>query len=148
MNFESLTILPGTNKAGEPEHFAPVTLHPGELCAIAGNTGAGKSRLIKDIEQLVNGDGISRRGILINDVPVTLADRSSLSKELIAHLSQSMRFVLDLSVREFLKLHCQCRNHPEIAPDDVLAMANQITPEPVLPEESLNLLSGGRHISA
>ena len=128
MNFESLTILPGTNKAGEPEHFAPVTLHPGELCAIAGNTGAGKSRLIKDIEQLVNGDGISRRGILINDVPVTLADRSSLSKELIAHLSQSMRFVLDLSVREFLKLHCQCRNHPEISPDDVLAMANQITP--------------------
>ena len=98
MNFESLTILPGTNKAGEPEHFAPVTLHPGELCAIAGNTGAGKSRLIKDIEQLVNGDGISRRGILINNVPVTLADRSSLSKELIAHLSQSMRFVLDLSV--------------------------------------------------
>ena len=72
MNFESLTILPGTNKAGEPEHFAPVTLHPGELCAIAGNTGAGKSRLIKDIEQLVNGDGISRRGILINNVPVTL----------------------------------------------------------------------------
>jgi len=117
MNFESLTILPGTNKAGEPEHFAPVTLHPGELCAIAGNTGAGKSRLIKDIEQLVNGDGISRRGILINNVPVTLADRSSLSKELIAHLSQSMRFVLDLSVREFLKLHCQCRNHPEISPD-------------------------------
>ena len=51
MNFESLTILPGTNKAGEPEHFAPVTLHPGELCAIAGNTGSGKSRLIKDIEQ-------------------------------------------------------------------------------------------------
>ena len=49
MNFESLTILPGTNKAGEPEHFAPVTLHPGELCAIAGNTGSGKSRLIKDI---------------------------------------------------------------------------------------------------
>ena len=144
MNFESLTILPGTNKAGEPEHFAPVTLHPGELCAIAGNTGAGKSRLIKDIEQLVNGDGISRRGILINDVPVTLADRSSLSKELIAHLSQSMRFVLDLSVREFLKLHCQFRNHPEISPDDVLTMANQITPEPVLPEESLNLLSGGQ----
>lgn len=30
MNFESLTILPGTNKAGEPEHFAPVTLHPGQ----------------------------------------------------------------------------------------------------------------------
>ena len=55
-----------------------------------------------------------------------------------------MRFVLDLSVREFLKLHCQCRNHPEISPDDVLAMANQITPEPVLPEESLNLLSGGQ----
>ena len=126
MNFESLPILPGTNKAGEPEQFAPFTLHPGELCAIAGNTGSGKSRLIKDIEQLVNSDGISRRNILINDAPVPLTDRSGLS------------------VQEFLKLHCQCRNHPDISPDDVLAMANQITPEPVLPEESLNLLSGGQ----
>ena len=115
MKFESLTILPGNSKAGEPEHFAQFTLHPGELCAIAGNTGSGKSRLIKDIEQLVNGDGISRRGILINNAPVALTDRSGLSKELIAHLSQNMRFVLDLSVREFLKLHCQCRNHPEIS---------------------------------
>ena len=43
MNFESLTILPGTNKAGEPEHFAPVTLHPGELCAIAGTQGLEKA---------------------------------------------------------------------------------------------------------
>ena len=144
MNFESLTILPGTNKAGEPEHFAPVTLHPGELCAIAGNTGAGKSRLIGYAMAVALRYVPLRGGILINNVPVTLADRSSLSKELIAHLSQSMRFVLDLSVREFLKLHCQCRNHPEISPDDVLTMANQITPEPVLPEESLNLLSGGQ----
>ena len=85
MKFESLTILPGNSKAGEPEHFAQFTLHPGELCAIAGNTGSGKSRLIKDIEQLVNGDGISRRGILINNAPVALTDRSGLSKELIAH---------------------------------------------------------------
>ena len=95
MKFESLTILPGNSKSGEPEHFAQFTLHPGELCAIAGNTGSGKSRLIKDIEQLVNGDGISRRGILINNAPVALTDRSGLSKELIAHLSpwfrQSMR---------------------------------------------------------
>ncbi len=144
MNFESLTILPGTGKTGKSEHFAPFTLYPGELCAIAGNTGSGKSRLIKDIEQLVNGDGISRRGVLINGAPVSLTDRSSLSRELIAHLSQNMRFVLDLSVLEFLKLHCRCRNHPEISPDDVLVMANQITPEPVLPDESLNLLSGGQ----
>lgn len=116
MKFESLTILPGNSKSGEPEHFAQFTLHPGELCAIAGNTGSGKSRLIKDIEQLVNGDGISRRGILINNAPVALTDRSGLSKELIAHLSQNMRFVLDLSVREFLKLHCQCRNHQRFPP--------------------------------
>lgn len=76
--------------------------------------------------------------------PSPLAERSALSKNLIAHLSQNMRFVLDLNVKEFLRLHCQCRNHPEISPNTVLAMANQITPEPVSPGESLNLLSGGQ----
>ena len=35
--------------------------------------------------------------------------RQSLSSQLVAHLGQNMRFVLDASVEEFLALHAQCR---------------------------------------
>ena len=52
---QSVTILPGRDKAGNPEPFQNITLERGELCTIVGNTGSGKSRLIKDVEQLARG---------------------------------------------------------------------------------------------
>ena len=103
------TILPGHDKDQRPEHFEPICLEPGSLCAIAGNTGSGKSRLIKDIEQLAAGDS-----------------------------------VLDLTVRDFLTLHCRCRDRKTLSPQTIIDTANTITPEPVRLEESLNLLSGGQ----
>ena len=54
-----------------------------------------------------------------------------------------MRFVLDTSVGAFLRLHASCRQK-EIRESDVLAVANDITPEPIAMDESLNLLSGGQ----
>jgi len=52
---QTLTLLPGRDKAGNPEPFDQIALRRGELCTIVGNTGSGKSRLIKDIEQLSDG---------------------------------------------------------------------------------------------
>ena len=63
--------------------------------------------------------------------------------QLVAHLGQNMRFVLDASVEEFLALHAQCRGK-ETPPVEVLALANEITPEPVALGQSLNQLSGGQ----
>lgn len=39
MKFESLTILPGNSKAGEPEHFAQFTLHPASSAPLQETQG-------------------------------------------------------------------------------------------------------------
>ena len=140
---QSVTILPGRDKTGNPEPFQGVTLERGELCTIVGNTGSGKSRLIKDVEQLARGDSVTRRRVLLDGAEVPAERRQSLSSQLVAHLGQNMRFVLDASVEEFLALHARCREK-EAAPEEVLALTNEITPEPIALDQSLNQLSGGQ----
>ena len=63
---QSVTILPGRDKTGKPEPFQGITLERGELCTIVGNTGSGKSRFIKDVEQLAHGDSVTRRRVLLD----------------------------------------------------------------------------------
>ena len=66
-----------------------------------------------------------------------------MSSQLVAHLGQNMRFVLDSTVDEFLHLHARCRGC-SVTPSEVLALTNEITPEPVLLTANLNELSGGQ----
>lgn len=139
-----LTILPGRDKDLCPEGFSPLCLKPGDLCAIVGNTGSGKSRLIKDIEQLAWGDSVTGRRILLDGRQTAPSERLFISGNLVAHLSQNMRFVLDLTIRDFLTLHCRCRGRENLDPQTVTNTANTITPEPVHLDDSLNLLSGGQ----
>ena len=86
---------------------------------IGGNTGSGKSRLIKDIEQLSDGTGVTGRRVLLDDGFVPLERRQAVSTSLVAHLGQNMRFVLDTSVGAFLRLHAACRQK-EIRESDTL----------------------------
>ena len=139
----SVTILAGRGKDGRPEPFDSISLKRGELYTIVGNTGSGKSRFIKDIEQLACGDSITGRRVLLDGAPIPLTERQSTSAHLVAHLGQNMRFVLDASVEEFLQLHAHCRDRM-VAPAEVLALANEITPEPVNLRQGLNQLSGGQ----
>lgn len=140
---KELTILGGSDKQGNPEKFETLSLKCGEIYTIVGNTGSGKSRLIKDIEQLVNQDSVSKRVILLDGEMIEGHQRYQIANELIAHLSQNMRFVLDITVREFLELHCACRNK-KINLEKVIEVANQITREPIQLDYNLNLLSGGQ----
>lgn len=66
-----------------------------------------------------------------------------ISGQLVAHLGQNMRFVLDTTVEDFLRLHARCRSR-EITPKEILKLVNEITPEPVTLGQSLNQLSGGQ----
>ena len=139
----SVTILAGCGKDGRPEPLDSISMKRVELYTIVGNTGSGTSRFIKDIEKLACGDSITGRRVLLDGVPVPLAERQSTSAHLVAHLGQNMRFVLDVSVEEFLQLHARCRDR-RAAPAEVLALANEITPEPVALRQGLNQLSGGQ----
>ena len=91
----TLTIKGGRNRLGEREIVSNIVLHTGKIYTIVGNTGSGKSRLIKDIEQLVQGDSITQRSILLDETPVEPEQRGQLSNMLVAHLGQNMRFSLD-----------------------------------------------------
>ena len=98
---------------------------------------------IKDIEQLAGGDSITHRHVLLDNAVVPPEKRQQMSSQLVAHLGQNMRFVLDSTVDEFLHLHAHCRGC-SVTPSEVLALTNEITPEPVLLTANLNELSGGQ----
>ena len=138
-----LTIYGGNDKYGNPEGIQRLDLFRGELYTIVGNTGSGKSRLIKDIEQLANHDTITQRSVFIDDTNFSWEERQQRSLHFVAHLGQNMRFMLDTTVEDFLNLHACCRAK-QINSDEIICHANQITPEAIMPNQSLNLLSGGQ----
>ena len=148
---QTITILPGQGKDGTPEPFAAIELERGRLYTIVGSTGSGKSRFIKDVEQLAGGDSITRRHVLLDGAAVPLEQRQQRSGQLVAHLGQNMRFVLDSTVEDFLRLHARCRDRA-VCPEEVLALpgvslvigSKEITPEKVRPDANLNELSGGQ----
>ncbi len=141
---ENITILPGRNKGGAKEPYEEIVLQKGGLYTIVGSTGSGKSRLIKDLEQLVDGDSITGRRILLDGAPVQRCDRNRLSNSLIAHLGQNMKFVLDIRISEFLRQHSAARGLSDILYDEIIETANSITQEPISPDQHLSELSGGQ----
>ena len=140
----AITLLPGTDKNGTTEPFSRFILHRGEMVAIVGGTGSGKSRLIKDIEQLALGDTVTGRRVLVDGEAIPMEQRMDYATRMIAHLGQNMRFVLDNGVEEFLKLHIACRHNDDVLPAQVIELANKMTPECICPDQNLTTLSGGQ----
>ena len=106
---ESITLLPGYNKKGEKEGYEELVIKAGEIVAIVGPTGSGKSRLLADIEWGAQGDTPTKRTVLVNGELMDAKKRFSPSYKLVAQLSQNMNFVMDLTVREFIDLHAESR---------------------------------------
>ena len=144
-SINSLTVLPGVNKHGEPETQGFV-VQAGEIVSIVGPTGAGKSCLLADIESLAQGDTPTQRHILLNDEPLTASERHAMQHHLVAQLSQNMNFVVDLTVEEFVTLHARCRQalplEERVA--QVIECANELTGEKFSATTPVTRLSGGQ----
>jgi len=143
---EKITILPGINKFNEKENFERIDIKKGEVIAIVGHTGAGKSQLLYDIERLAQKDTKSKRKILVNDEIPDKDIRSNPKRKLIASLAQSMNFLTDMSVEDFLRLHLESRgkkSKPGLI-EEVINEANRITGEMITPGMNLLNLSGGQ----
>ncbi len=142
---ESLTVLPGRNKNGEKEAFS-VELKKGEVTAIVGPTGSGKSRLLADIESLAQEDTPTDRRILVNGRAPDDEERFSTEGRFIAQLSQNMNFVMDLSVEDFLTLHAESRMVDEIyhIVQKIYDTANILAGETFSRETPVTELSGGQ----
>ena len=76
-----IIIFTGINKKKEKENFEQLSIKTGELIAIVGNTGSGKSRLNQDIEQMEQGETFTKRKIICNPIV-------EVENTLVAHLSQ------------------------------------------------------------
>ncbi|MDR3209022.1 MAG: ATP-binding cassette domain-containing protein [Oscillospiraceae bacterium] len=136
---KSITVFPGLDKEGRREAYDKIVLRPQEIYAVVGNTGSGKSRFISDIEQLAQGDTVTKRR-------VTADGGERLRNGEIAYLGQSMRFVLDCTVAEFIVLHARCYAD-EVGRDEVsrvLGAANGIASEEITGAARLGALSGGQ----
>lgn len=144
---KKITIMGGKNKDGEPENVEFFEIEAGEVFAIVGPTGSGKTQLISDIEQYIDdSETISGRTILINNLPVTEYDPGKSLRYLIAEISQNMNFVIDMSIEEFLLMHATVRdiNNPNEVIKEVLKITNELAGEPVKFTDNLTKLSGGQ----
>ena len=145
VNVQSLTIIGGRNKAGDPENIQ-FTINSGDVISIVGPTGSGKSRLLNDIECLAQGDTPTNRRILINGSELDDNQRFEMEGKLVAQLSQNMNFVMDLTVQEFLEMHAKSRltTNAEDVVAKCFACANDLAGEKFAETTKVTQLSGGQ----
>lgn len=143
---EKISILGGADKAGLPETIKQLDIYTGEVLAVVGPTGSGKSQLISDIEQYASGDTPTGRSILINEQPVDYYAENKNIRHLVAEVSQNMNFVIDMSIEEFLLIHARVRSieNPSKVVKEVIAISNELAGEPVRHNDNLTVLSGGQ----
>ncbi len=146
MDISSITILPGHDKDGHPETFERLHMERGEVVAIVGPTGSGKSRLLADIEWAANRDTPTGRIVMLDGAIRQEDHRFSLRNKLVAQLSQNMNFVMDVDVEEFIRLHAQSRMIKEDAAliERIVAAANHLSGEPFMQGSPITSLSGGQ----
>lgn len=154
-----LSVEGGRGKNGEPEPVRGFVVEAGEVVAVVGPTGSGKTRLLADIERLAQGDSPSGRRVRLDGAFATTGcggrDRARRARSrsadpapqsLVARLSQAMSFYLDATAGEFLELHARQRGHRR--PQDLVARAlhaaNGLVGEAFAAHAPLALLSGGQ----
>ncbi len=146
MKLNKISILGGQDKAARSENIRRLDIHSGEVVAVVGPTGSGKTQLISDIEQYADGQPPTGRTILINDRAPGGQGPNKHFRHLMAEVSQKMNFVIDSSVEAFLRKHARVRGIEDIENivARVLELTNELAGEPISMADNLTLLSGGQ----
>lgn len=146
LQVEQLEIVAGRDKQGHPEGVSRLTVRAGEVVALVGPTGSGKSQLLADVQSLAQGDSPSRRVILFDGAPPSADLRWSSAVRPVAQISQSMHFLLDLTVEAFLELHATSRSiaEPALLISQVIDAACTLCGEPFGHQSPMVALSGGQ----
>lgn len=141
-----ITVLGGEDKDGNPEKIERLSVVNGEILAVAGPTGAGKTQLISDIGHASQEERLTGRTILINGQPAQAYPEKKKLRHIIAQVSQNMNFVMDMTVLSFLQMHAKIRgidSCPSIL-EQVLSVTNELAGEKVSFATNLTKLSGGQ----
>lgn len=144
-DLRDVTVTAGRDKSGNGE-AKDIVFRAGEITALLGPTGSGKSRFLSDIESLASGDTPTGRRLLLNGSQPGPDERFALQGRLVAQLTQNMNFVLDMKAAEFIRMHAESRevSDPAGAAARVLEEANRLAGEPFSPDNQLTQLSGGQ----
>jgi ABC-type lipoprotein export system ATPase subunit len=145
-NLESIAILGGEGKDGQPELVRKVEFKMGQVISIVGPTGSGKTTLIKDVELLANRNTPSNRAVLLNGLAPSEEYCPLPSDRLIALITQHTNFLSDMRVEDFLATHASIRGSGRESSivNETLLFANQLTGEPVDINSAMTELSGGQ----
>ncbi len=140
-----ITILPGRNRAGDPENFGSLVIRPGETISIVGPTGSGKSAFISDIEIFARNDTVTGRTVLVNgELPPEEFVRDPAKKP-VALITQNTKCLADLTVAAFLEMHVRSRKiEDETLVRKTIDLANEFTGEKIHGETRMTSLSGGQ----
>jgi ABC-type lipoprotein export system ATPase subunit len=146
LGVERIDIIGGSGKGGAAEPVALLTLEPGQAIALVGATGSGKSQLLADVESMAQGDSPSGRKILLNGEEPPDELRWSPAARPVAQVAQGMRFLLDVSVGEFLEMHANARgaDDPVGLAGEVIKAACGLCGEAFTTDTQLATLSGGQ----
>lgn len=145
---ESITILAGVGKTGQPETVPRIDMKMGDVVSIVGPTGSGKTTLINDIELFANQNTPTKRRVLINGTVPPETFKHNPAHNPIALITQHTTFLSDLPVRDFLTAHAGIRSEDPAKArglvEQTLDFANQLTGEPILLHSRMTELSGGQ----
>lgn len=144
---KEITVYPGHYKDGTKEDFVPIKIKSGEMVAVVGETGSGKSRLLEDIEWQTDGDTPTGRKVYFDNARRAEREFINDRQRLVAQLSQNMNFVIDMSVEEFITMHAGCFSLNEeigMVVDRVYLTACELSGENFEKTTAVTSLSGGQ----
>ncbi len=145
---QHVTVVGGHGRSGEPDGVERVEFAMGDVVAIVGPTGSGKTTLINDIELFADANTPTGRRVLFDGVPAPMEFRDDPARNPIALITQNTTFLSDLPVAEFLETHARIRcvetQQRASVVARTLAFANELTGEPISEASRMTELSGGQ----